>query len=123
MRLAISGGAPIAKDTQKFLNTCVCPVIQGLLSITQGYGMTETCGLISVQRKEDYLQIGSVGSVAPSTEMKLVSFDNYDATAAIPEGEIWVRGNGITSGYYNQDKVTKDTITADGWLRTGWCLI
>jgi long-chain acyl-CoA synthetase len=39
LRAAVSGGAPVAADTQEFLTLTLCPIIQG-------YGMTESCGMV-----------------------------------------------------------------------------
>lgn len=65
--------------------------------------------------------MNSVGSVTPAVEMKLVAFEEggYLTSSNPPRGEIWVRGASITKGYFKQDKVTAETITADGWLQTG----
>jgi long-chain acyl-CoA synthetase len=62
-----------------------------------------------------------VGAPAPSVEIKLVDVPEagYHSTNPRPQGEIWIRGPGVTKGYYKNEKVTKETFTQDGWLQTG----
>lgn len=71
-----------------------------------GYGMTEganlSCGNIDIDNRPT-----SVGPVYPGHEIKLV------------DGEIWMRGDHLMLGYYNDPEATKAVMTEDGWLRTG----
>ncbi|CAJ0865938.1 17117_t:CDS:2 [Entrophospora sp. SA101] len=111
LRFALSGGAPISKETQVFLCTTLCPILQG-------YGMTETCGMCTILTLDQF-SYGSVGAPVPCTEIKLVDVPAAGYKATNLQGEIWIRGPVVTSGYYKNDKATKETFTDDGWLRTG----
>jgi long-chain acyl-CoA synthetase len=51
--------------------------------------------------------------------MHYTSNDKDEHSFTSPRGEIWVRGPHVFLGYYKQDDVTKETITEDGWLKTG----
>lgn len=51
--------------------------------------------------------------------MEYLSTDTDEQGRANPRGEIWIRGGGIFLGYYKEEEKTKETITPDGWLRTG----
>lgn len=65
---------------------------------------------------------GSVGGPVPCCEIKLVDVPdaNYFSTnTPKPQGEIYVRGSSIAKGYFKQEALTKETITEEGWLRTG----
>lgn len=100
MRLAVSGGAPLASD--------IARTFIGLgLTITQGYGLTETSPVISVNKLEDN-EPASVGQPLRDVEVKLGEND-----------ELVVRSPGIMIGYWNNDEATREMIDADGWLRTG----
>jgi len=69
------------------------------------YGQTENCGLATGM--PDRIKLGTVGVVAPGTELKIS-----------PEGEVLLRGPHVFMGYYNQPEKTAETLR-DGWLHTG----
>ncbi|KAI9455375.1 long-chain-fatty-acid-CoA-ligase [Russula earlei] len=115
LRLALSGGAALSRETQEFLSLA-------LVSIVQGYGMTETCGMCTVL-PPDIMRYGCVGLPSPSVEIKLrdVPDAGYFSTNDVPQGEVLLRGPSVTSGYYKRDDLNNDEtiFTKDGWLRTG----
>ncbi|KAL7318544.1 long-chain fatty acid-CoA ligase [Mucor circinelloides] len=114
LRYCLSGGAPVSAETQQFLSLAVCPILQG-------YGMTESCGMCAIMAPEQWA-LCEVGSPVPCVEVKLVDQPELGYTSANtprPQGEIWIRGPSITAGYYKQDGITKETLTEDGWLKTG----
>ena len=95
----ISGGAALDSETEEFWGRLGYAVIQG-------YGLTETTSLISVNHPFK-LGKGSIGKVLPGREVKLAD-----------DGEILVRGGGVSSGYWNASgaqRVSDD----QGWYRTG----
>lgn len=102
----IIGGAPLNAEVEAFLRRIKFPV-------TVGYGMTETAPLISFTPWTDF-RSQSCGQV-------LKGF--MDARIANPDmdgvGEIQVRGENVMAGYYKNEQATKESFTADGWLRTG----
>lgn len=100
----ISGGAALDSETEEFWGRLGYAAIQG-------YGLTETTSLISVNHPFR-LGKGSIGKVLPGREVKLAE-----------DGEILVRGGGVTSGYWGKDvarKVANENISGEqGWYRTG----
>ncbi|KAF9426533.1 long-chain fatty acid-CoA ligase [Entomortierella beljakovae] len=114
LRYALSGGAPISQETQKFLTTALCPILQA-------YGMTESCGMCAIMTPDSF-GYGRVGPPVPCVEVKLVDAPNagYRSTdKPNPRGEVWVRGPSVTAGYFKNPEETAATITPDNWLRTG----
>ncbi|KAK3806299.1 MAG: hypothetical protein J3Q66DRAFT_392932 [Benniella sp.] len=114
LRYALSGGAPISRETQRFLTTTLCPILQA-------YGMTESCGMCAIMTPDSF-SYNRVGSPVPCTEVKLVDVPEagYLATdTPVPRGEVWIRGPSITAGYFKNEKETSGTLTEDGWLKTG----
>ncbi|KAG0016500.1 long-chain fatty acid-CoA ligase [Entomortierella chlamydospora] len=89
LRYTLSGGAPISEETQRFLSTALCPVLQA-------YGMTESCGMCAFMTPDAFSYVG-VGSPVP----------------------LWIRGPSITSGYFKNAEETAATLTPDNWLKTG----
>jgi len=63
----------------------------------------------------------ALGAPPASIEVKLVDFADagYFATNNPPQGEIWIRGAPIATGYLNLEKETKESFTDDGWFKTG----
>ncbi len=99
MRYAISGAAPISPDVIKFFHMLGIPVIEG-------YGMTETSCIITLANVKDY-RLGTVGKPIDDNTVKLGE-----------DGEILVRHNGVTGGYYKNPDATAEAFS-DGWLHTG----
>ncbi len=95
----ISGGAALPADAEQFWSRIGYAVVQG-------YGMTETTSLISVNHPFR-LGRGSIGKTLPGLELKLSE-----------EGEILVRGENIASGYWKGAGVAP-VLDADGWFHTG----
>lgn len=87
----------------------------GCLSV-QGYGMTEMSPVSHATPRGQARQ-GSVGVTLPSTEMRIV-VDGRDAAPG-EAGELWVRGPQVMAGYHNRPEATAETLTEDGWLKTG----
>lgn len=76
------------------------------ITILQGYGMTECAPVISTTVSWN-VRKDAVGQLIPNCEAKTV------------EEELWVRGSSVMAGYYKMPEETAQTLTADGWLRTG----
>ena len=99
LKVVIAGGAQVPEGIirrYQQLGIIVCP----------GYGMTETANLVS-GNGDPYEYPTSVGMPYPEQEVKIVN------------GEIWVRGDHLMLGYYNDPEETANIFTEDGWLKTG----
>jgi acyl-CoA synthetase (AMP-forming)/AMP-acid ligase II len=62
---------------------------------------------------------GASGQAVPSTECRIVNPETLTDMPAGEEGELWVRGPQVMKGYLNNPDATEQTLTEDGWLRTG----
>jgi long-chain acyl-CoA synthetase len=100
VRWAYTGGAPLGPDAFRFFRSFG-------VNLKQIYGATELCGLVALQSDAE-ADPNSVGRVCPSIEVRID-----------PSSEVMVRSPGMFKGYYKQSEATRDTMTADGWLRTG----
>ncbi|ORY29736.1 acetyl-CoA synthetase-like protein [Rhizoclosmatium globosum] len=107
VRIGSTSGARIPKSTMEWLQ-----VVMGGAFI-QGYGMTEACGTILIQRAEDSRVTGNAGIPAICIEIKLVDvpeFGYMTSNLPKPQGEIWARGHNIFQGYYKQAALTKENL-------------
>ncbi|TRM63081.1 hypothetical protein BD626DRAFT_495427 [Schizophyllum amplum] len=115
LRVALSGASSLSKETQEFLNVA-------LVTLLQGYGMTESCGMCAILPPE-LMQYSVVGIPVPSIEIKMLDVPDagYDANGDPPQGEICIRGPSVTKGYYKRPDLNEDpsVFTEDGWFRTG----
>ncbi len=111
VRAAVSGAARLAPEVAEAVGKRLG------LELTEGYGLTETSAGVSAAAGTD-APIGSIGSVLPGVELRLVDEDGSDALVG-DSGEIWVRGPNVFAGYWNDPAATATALTADGWLRTG----
>ena len=83
-----------------------------------GYGMTETCGIITSVAGDFFVdKPDSAGPAMPSFEARCVDDDGNTVPPGEP-GELWVRGAAVIKGYINRPEATAAAIT-DGWLHTG----
>ncbi len=86
--------------------------------LLDAYGSTETCGMIAVNRPDGPRVDGSCGAPVPGVAVRVVDPGTGNDVADGVEGEIWVRGPGLMSGYHNLPEATGAALS-DGWYRTG----
>jgi long-chain acyl-CoA synthetase len=100
LRIAVSGGAALSMPVAKTFIGLGVPILQG-------YGLTETSPVISVNVPEDN-EPGSVGVPLLGVEVRIGDQD-----------ELLVKTPGMMLGYWNNHTATAEVIDADGWLHTG----
>jgi acyl-CoA synthetase (AMP-forming)/AMP-acid ligase II len=89
-------------------------------AVRQGFGMTEATGPISTMLiGDETARRGSVGTLVPSTEAKIVDLVLGAELAPGETGEVLVRGPQVMLGYLHQPEATAITVEPDGWLHTG----
>jgi len=97
---AISGGAPLARDIAEFFWGAGLPIYEG-------YGLSETSPVISVNTREN-VKMGAVGQPLPGIEVRIAE-----------DGEILSKGPNIMKGYWGMEKETAEVIDSEGWFHTG----
>ncbi len=86
---------------------------------TTGYGMTETCGIITSVSGDFFVdRPDTAGPWMPSFDAKVVDDEGRELPVGAV-GELWVKGAPVIKGYLNRPEATADTITDHGWLHTG----
>ncbi len=111
MKFALGGGMAVQKAVaEKWQKVTGKPLVEG-------FGMTESSPVASVNPLDGSGKLGSIGMPVPSTEMRIVDEEG----APLPQGEIGeiqIKGPQVMKGYYNRPEATAQTIK-DGWLCTG----
>lgn len=106
LRIAISGGGPLAASVFRVYNELG-------IDFVQGYGLTETSPIVALNPKEAF-KIESVGRYFhPYMEMKILDPDEKGV------GEVAIKGPMVMQGYYRNPEETAKVFTDDGWFMTG----
>ncbi len=100
LRRGTTGAAPISPDLLQWYKTIG-------VDLFEGYGMSETAGIISLNLFGSN-KVGTVGLVAPGGQIRISD-----------EGEIQYHGANVFKGYWQKPDKTAETMTEDGWLKTG----
>jgi long-chain acyl-CoA synthetase len=100
IRFFVSGGAALPRELGEFFEAVGIRIIEG-------YGLTETSPVLTVNRLDDY-RFGTVGKAIPGVDIKIAD-----------DGEIMAKGPNIMKGYYNNPKATAEVIDKEGWFHTG----
>lgn len=112
LRYAVVFGAPSSPILLKKFHK-VCP--NAFLS--NGWGMTETAAP-NCMVAPGIERIDSIGNFAPWMQAKIVD-DSGSSLGPDEQGELWVRGEAVMTGYYKEKELTDQVLTEDGWLKTG----
>ena len=114
LELIVSGGAPLGSELHRAVASRLPDAAVG-----QGYGLSETAvGVSGPDRKRGTVP-GSIGTLMPSTELRVVGPATGRDLGPGQPGELWVRGPQVMSGYLHAHDATAQILTPDGWLRTG----
>ena len=115
LRVATTGATTIPVDLIRSMHEDL-----GIDDVFSAYGLTESTGVVSLcQKGDDFETIATTcGRPLPGTELRLVNHAGEDAGSG-EAGEIWVRGFHVMQGYLDMPEATAETITPDGWLKTG----
>lgn len=100
------GGSKLSYEVERFL-------YEGKFPYSIGYGMTEASPLISGSAPS-LVRFRAAGFSIPGQDVRIDS-----PNPETGEGEVQTRGANVMAGYYKDEELTKETITADGWLKTG----
>ena len=112
LRMAGGGGAPVqiaVAKRWKEITGCV---------LSEGYGLTETSGAVSINRVDMEEHTGTTGLPLPGTEVQI----RDEVERVLPHGavgQVFVRGPQIMAGYWQRPDETAKVLRSDGWLATG----
>jgi len=111
LKFAIGGGAAVQRGVaDRWLAITGSPLVEG-------YGLTEASPVVCINPVTQP-KVGTVGLPVPGTEVSVR--DERGKSLAIGEtGEVWVRGPQVMQGYWGRPEETRNTLTDDGWLKTG----
>ncbi len=115
LRLAVTGAAAIPVELVERMRDEL-----GFETVITGYGLTETCGIVSMCRSED--DPGTIATTSgrpiPGVELRCEDRDGVEVPTGEP-GEVVVRGYNVMRGYFEDEEETARSIDPDGWLHTG----
>ena len=115
LRLAVTGAAAVPVELVKRMRSEL-----GFESVITAYGLTESCGTVSMCLPGDDAETIATtsGRALPDTEVRCLDGDGKEVSRGTP-GEIVVRGYNVMRGYFEDPAETAKAIDAEGWLHTG----
>ncbi|NQD95997.1 long-chain fatty acid--CoA ligase, partial [Pseudomonas sp. CrR25] len=111
LKATLSGGMALqlaAAERWKQITGC---------AVCEGYGMTETSPVASVNPIQ-HIQIGTIGIPVPSTQCKVIDDEGNDLPFGAV-GELCIKGPQVMKGYWQRQDATDEMLDAEGWLKTG----
>ncbi|MCC7076320.1 MAG: fatty acid--CoA ligase family protein [Acidimicrobiia bacterium] len=115
LRLAVTGAATIPVELIERMRDRL-----GFETIITGYGLTESCGIVTMCRFDDDPETiaRSSGRAIPDVEVRIVTAGGVEVPPGEP-GEVVVRGYNVMQGYLDDAEATAETIDSAAWLHTG----
>lgn len=111
LKMTVSGGMALqlatAKRWEEVTGCAIC----------EGYGMTETSPIATVNPIQN-IQLGTIGMPVPSTLCKIIDDEGRELPFG-EVGELCVKGPQVMKGYWQREEDTREVLDAGGWLRTG----
>jgi long-chain acyl-CoA synthetase len=111
VRQALSGAAKLPEEVAAAMEDRLGVVVR------EGYGLTEASPVVTTSVGIEPRR-GSVGQALDGVEVRVVDEDGVDVFDGDP-GEIWVRGDNVFAGYWEDPEATARVLSPDGWLHTG----
>ncbi|MCC6642604.1 MAG: AMP-binding protein [Deltaproteobacteria bacterium] len=115
LRLAATGAAVVPVELVQRMRSDL-----GFETVVTAYGLTESCGVVTMCRPGDDPQTIATtsGRPIPDVEVRCVDRDGRELPRGEP-GEVVVRGYNVMRGYFGDEEATREAIDAEGWLHTG----
>ena len=115
LRVAVTGAASVPVEMVRRMRSEL-----GFETIVTAYGLTETCGFVTICRPGDDAETIATtsGRAFPEVEVRCVDAQGRSVPTGEP-GEVVVRGYNLMRGYFGNPEATAEAIDADGWLHTG----
>ena len=108
-----SGAAPLALETIREFESASGS------QICEGYGLSETTPVATINPFGGKTKVGSIGVPVPDTDIRIVDLEEGKKEMPVGEpGEVIIKGPQVTQGYYKREEETKEALR-DGWLYTG----
>jgi len=111
LKFCVSGGAPMPVDVKREFYD------RFGFRIQEGYGLTETSPLASVQAIDETAKAGTIGKPIPGVDMKIVDASDEDLPAG-ERGEVLIRGHNVMKGYFKRPEATDEALRG-GWFHSG----
>lgn len=111
IRFGISGGAALPASVHREVEELLA------FPVYEGYGLSETAPVVSFNRAEFGLMIGSVGRALPGVSVKVVDRSGQELPAG-QAGELWVSGPNVMAGYWGNQEATECVMRGE-WFATG----